>query len=33
MTMKLCLFDIHVEGHRILKRTYSEIEHLQGFAS
>ena len=25
MTMKLCLFDIHVEGHKILKGSHSEI--------
>ena len=33
MTMKLCLSDIYVEWHKILKGSYSEIENLQDFAS
>ena len=31
--MKLCLSDIYVEWHKILKGSYSEIENLQDFAS
>ena len=31
--MKLCLTDIYVEWHKILKGCYSEIENLQDFAS
>ena len=33
MTMKLCLSDIYVELHELLKGSYSEIENLQDFAS
>ena len=33
MTMKLCLSDIYVEWHKILKGSYSEIENLQDFTS
>ena len=33
MTMKLCLSDIYVEWHKILKGSYSEIDILQDFAS
>ena len=31
--MKLCLSDIYVVWHKILKGSYSEIENLQDFAS
>ena len=31
MTMKLCLSDIYVEWHKIIKGSYSEIENLQRF--
>ena len=33
MTMKLCLFDTYVKGHKILKGSHSEIKYLQDFAS
>ena len=33
MTIKVCLFDIYVDGHKILKGSNSDIEYLQDFAS
>ena len=33
MTMKLCLSDIYVEWHKMLKGSYSGIENLQDYSS